>query len=158
MSVNTGPYLKTLYAGAAALGDAAVSSDAYFEIEGHEDLGLLIKQFPWPVLSSAGEIEVPLPMGMSKWQPQQTKVNQQGGVTLKETKAGHIAAFLEEVIASGGTFNAKVYEGEPNNYTRMCKIRDCFLVMDNPDRDFENRSQILMVSGTLFFHFFGNDA
>jgi hypothetical protein len=28
-------------------------------------------------------------------------------------------------------------------------------VFDNPDRDWENRSQVTMVSGTLNFHYFG---
>lgn len=158
MSVNTGAYLKGLFNSTQAMGDKVISSDAFFEIEGHEELGLLIKQFPWPELSSAGEIEVPMPMGAAKWQPQQVKINQQGGITLMETKAGHIQKFLEDILQTGGRFNAKVYEGEPGNFTRSAPIRDCFLQLDNPDRDWENRAQIMLVSGTLFFHYFGSDA
>lgn len=156
MTVSSGAYLKGLYNSTVAMGDKVVSSDAYFEIEGHEELGLLIKQFPWPELSSAGEIEVPMPLGAARWQPQQLKVNQQGQVTFMETVAGHIQNFMEEILITGGRFNAKVYEGTPDNYTRVCHIRDCFFQLDNPDRDFENRSQILLISGSLFFHFFGN--
>jgi hypothetical protein len=33
---------------------------------------------------------------------------------------------------------------------------DCFLQFDNPDRDWENRSAATTVSGTLFFHYFGD--
>jgi hypothetical protein len=154
--VNTGAYLKSLYNATVALGDKAVSSDATFEIEGYEHLSLLIKQFPWPELSPAGEIEVPMPMGAARWQPQQLKINQQGQITLMETQAGHIQAFLEDNISNGARFHAKVYEGTPDNYTRVCHIRDCFIQLDNPDRDFENRAQIMLVSGTLFFHYFGN--
>lgn len=154
--MNTGAYLKQLYNATSALGDKVISSDAFFEIEGHEELGLLIKQFPWPELSSAGEIEVPMPMGAARWQPQQLKVNQQGQVTFMETQAGHVQAFMEDILITGGRFNAKVYEGTPDSYTRVCQIRDCFFQLDNPDRDFENRSAIMLISGSLYFHYFGN--
>lgn len=156
MALRDGAYLKGLFNATAALGDKVIASDAYFEIEGFEDIGLLIKQFPWPTLAATGEIEVPMPMGSTRWQPQQLKTAQQGQVTFMETQAGHIQAFMESVIATGGRFNAKVYEGTPEDYVRKCEIRDCFIQLDNPDRDFENRSQILLVSGSLFFHYFGN--
>lgn len=155
MSVSSGGYLKGLFNATAALGDKAVSSDAMFEIVGFENLSLLIKQFPWPELSPAGEIEVPMPLGSARWQPQQLKINQQGGITLMETVNGDIQAFLEQIVDKGCRFDAKVYEGSAANPLRVCKISDCFLQLDNPDRDWENRSQILLVSGTLFFHYFG---
>lgn len=156
-NVKSGTALKAVYAATSALGDKVVASDAMFEIEGFEDISLLIKQFPWPELSPAGEIEVPMPNGAARWQPQQLKINQQGQVTFLETQAGHVQRFMEQVIDNNGArFNAKVYEGTADDFTRVCSIRDCFIQMDNPDRDWENRSQILQVSGTLFFHYFGN--
>lgn len=156
-NIRTGSYLKGLFNATAALGDKVIASDAYFEIEGWEELGLLVKQFPWPTLSPGGEIEVPMPMGGARWQPQQLKTHQQGQVTFMETQAGHIQTFMEEIIfQQGARFNAKVYEGTPDNYVRVCKIRDCFVQLDNPDRDWESRTQIMMMSGTLFFSYFGN--
>jgi len=157
-NVKSGAYLKGIFASTAALGDKVVSSDAYFEIEGYEQLGLLIKQFPWPELSPGGEIEVPMPFGSARWQPQQLKVHQQGQVTFMETQAGHVQEFLERIIFNDGArFNARVYEGTPDDHSRVCELRDCFLQLDNPDRDWENRGQIMMISGTLFFHYFGSD-
>ena len=156
-NVKTGAYLRSLYASTSALGDKVVSSDAFFEIEGHEQLGLLIKQFPWPELSPGGEIEVPMPCGATRWQPQQLKPAQQGQITLLETQSGHVQTLMENLIFNAGArFNAKIYEGTPDDFTRVCKIRDCFIVLDNPDRDWENRGQILQISGNLFFHYFGN--
>lgn len=155
-NVKSPAYMKSLFSSTVAMGDKAISSDAYFEIEGYESLGLLIKQFPWPQLSIAGEIEVPTPNGGTMWQPQNIKTAQQGAVTFMETEAGHIQAFLENVLSTGGRFNAKVYEGTPDDFKRIQKIRSCFVVLDNPDRDWENRAQILQVTGTLFFHYFGN--
>lgn len=155
MTVSKTAYLKTVYNATAAMGDKVVSSDATMEIEGYEHLGLLIKQFPWPELSPAGEIEVPMPLGLTRWQAQQLKLAQQGQVQIMETKQGHVADFLENILIQGARFNAKVYEGTPEDYTRVERIVDCFLVLDNPDRDFENRSQILLISGSMFFHYFG---
>lgn len=156
MTVSTGAALKSLFNSTTALGDKAVSSDATFEIKGAEDISLLIKQFPWPELTVGGEIEVPMPLGSMMYQPQQAKTAQQGQISFMETVDGHIAQFLERIVASGGKFNATVYEGTPDNYKRKCDIFQCFFQGDNPDRDWENRQQILLVSGSLFFHFFGS--
>lgn len=156
MTTSTPAYLKSLFNSTVALGDKAVSSDAFFEIIGHEDIGLLIKQFPWPEISPQGEIEVPMPMGSMTYQPQQLKTAQQGQVTMMETQQGHIATFLEDINTAGSYFDATVYEGTPDNYTRKCDLKRCFFVLDNPDRDFESRQQILLISGTLFFNYFGN--
>lgn len=157
MAVSKPSLLSSMFQGTVALGEKAVSSDGYFEIEGHEGLSLLIKQFPWPERTVAGEIEVPMPLGTAMWQSQQVKINIQGPVTLMETVSGHVAKLLEDVINNGGYFNAKVYEGVPENYTRVARLQRCFFVMDTPDRDYENRSAILQISGNLHAHFFGYD-
>ncbi|ABO60613.1 hypothetical protein LA345_39000 (plasmid) [Burkholderia vietnamiensis] len=156
MTVSTGAYLQQHYNQIKSLGDKSVSSDAQFVIEGFEDLRLLTKQFPWPTLTSAGEIEIAGPLGMTQFQPQQVKIAQQGQMQFYETRRGDMQAFLEKIIASGGRFNAKVYEGTMDKYQRACNIVDCFLQLDNPDRDWENRSQVTTISGTLFFHYFGD--
>ena len=89
------------------------------------------------------------------WQPQQAKIAQQGQVALEETVAGSIDNMLVNLISRGGLFNAKIYEGTPQRFLRAKPIVDCFLQIDNPDRDWENRSQILIFTGTMFFHYFG---
>jgi len=157
MTVSSAAYLKTFYDQTNDLGSKSISSDFSFEIEGYESMWLLAKQAPWPVISPAGEIEVPTPLGGSAWQPQQIKYNQQGAVAFQETIAGSVDKALIEIMSSGGTFNAKIYEGTPASFTRAKRVRDCFLQMDNPDRDWENRSQVLLFSGTLFFHYFGEE-
>jgi hypothetical protein len=155
MLAPNGVYLKGLFNSTKALGDKAISSDATFEIKGFENISLLIKQFPSPTLSPQGEIEVPMPMGSARWQPQQLKINQQGQISLMETQGGHIAQFMENILAQGARFDATIYEGTPAQFSRKCEIVDSFIQLDNPDRDWENRAQIMMVTGTLFFHYFG---
>lgn len=157
MTVSNANYLKSFYDATKAAGEKVVSSDFTLEIEGFEHNYLLAKQAPWPQISPAGEIEVPTPLGAGMYQPQQIKTYQQGQISLMETVAGHIDTMLVNLIVSGGVFNAKIYEGTPQKFLKAKRIVDCFIQVDNPDRDFENRAQILLFSGTMFFHYFGDD-
>ena len=156
---SSAAYLKQFYDATKAMGDSAITSDAMFEIEGFETIALLTPQFPMPVLTTFGEIELPGPLGTMMYQPQQTKIAHQGPITLKETRAGHINDTMLRLLSSGrqGVFNAKIYEGTPKRFLLAKRIQDCFIQVDNPDRDWENRSQVLTFSGTLFFHYFGED-
>lgn len=155
MTTSTGAHLKGIYNTARTMGDKAISSDAALEIIGFENMWMLTKQFPWPQLSVGSEIEVPAPMGMSTVQPGQVKIYQQGPITLFETKAGHVDNMLLNLIANGGRFDAKVYAGTPTAYSSVKPIVDCFIMFDSPDRDWENRTQVLTISGTLHYHYFG---
>lgn len=155
MTVSSGNYLKGFYDQTKAMGDKVVNSDFTLEIEGFEQNYLLARQCPWPVVAPQGEIEVPTPLGAAAWQPQQIRVHHQGQISLMEVTAGSVDQMLVDLIANGGTFNAKIYEGTPQKYLRYKRIEDCFVQIDDPDRDWENRSQILTFSGTMFFHYFG---
>lgn len=156
MTVSTTNILKGHYDATRAAGDKAINSDFAFEIEGFESSWLLVKQAPWPELSVQGEIEVPSPLGGTLWQPQQAKVAMQGPISLFETQAGTADKMLVDLITRGAYFNAKIYEGTPQKYLRVKRIEQCFVQIDSPDRDWENRSQVLTFSGTLFYHYFGD--
>lgn len=155
MTVSTHQFLKETFQEVQALGDKVVSSDSALEIVGHEGLWLITKQFPWPIMSSMGEIEVPGPLGIKHWQAQQAKAHHQGQVTFQEVVSGAIDNMLAEINARGGYFDAKVYEGTPEVYLRYKPIYRCFLNVDTVDRDTENVSQLMTISGTMFFHYFG---
>ncbi len=157
MTVSSAQHLKGYYDATRALGDKVVVSDATLEIEGFETMHFLTPQFPMPELSVAGEIEIPTPLGAAAWQPQQTKVHQQGSITLMETTAGHVSDMLLRLLTGGsqGRFNAKIYEGTPDKFYRAHRIIDCFMQIENPDRNWEDRSQVLKLTGTIFFHYFG---
>lgn len=153
---NTGAYLKQVLGTVAKMGNKAISSDAMFVVDGYEDIRLLTKQFPQPVTSTAGEIEVPGPLGTVTVQPQQLKVYQQGQIQFYETENGDVETFLESLQLNGSKFDATIYEGTMEKYTRAWRISNCFIEVENPDRDWENRSQVLMLSGTLHFHYTGD--
>lgn len=159
MTVSNLSYLSAMYQTTVGMGEAIVSSDFTMVIEGYESLYLLCKQAPWPELSPAGEIEVPMPLGSARWQAQQVKTWMQGSVAFKETTQGIIRKTLESMIAQnnsrGALFDAVIYEGDPSAALHGKRLRDCFLVLDPIDRDWENRGQIMLVSGNMFFHYFG---
>lgn len=155
MTVSVNQYLRGYYDKTKALGQKVVNSDYTFEIEGFEGMYLLAKQCPWPVTTVAGEIEVPTPLGVPIYEPQQIKPNKQGQVSFLETVDAPIDNMLVELITQGGTFNAKIYEGTPDKYLRYKRIVDAFIQIDDADRDWENRSQILTFSGTMFYHYYG---
>jgi len=156
MPVSTPDYLKKLADLAGALGSKAVNSDFTFEIEGHEETYLLVKQAPWIELSPQDAIEIPTVLGDVHGQPQQLKSYNQGPITLMETAAGTISnLMLQLILGNAGVFNAKIYEGTPLHFLRYKQYRNCFISLEAPSRDFENRSQILTFEGTLHFHYFG---
>lgn len=155
MTVSINKHLKGYYDKTKALGLKVVNSDFTLEIEGFEGTYLLAKQCPWPVTTVAGEIEVPTPLGVPIYEPQQIKPAKQGQVSLMETVDAPIDQLLVDLITGGGTFNAKIYEGTPDRFLSFKRIVDCFIQVDDPDRDWENRSQILMMTGTMFYHYYG---
>jgi hypothetical protein len=157
MTISSNMYLKGAFTATKALGDKAISSDAMLEIVGFEGMSLLIKSFPWPVLSSGGEIETPMPLGQAMYQPQQIKTHMSGGVTIMETVDGKVSDMLVNLLAKGGVFDAHAYEGTPQNHTRVKPLYGCFFVIDPAERDWENRSQQLNMTGQLHYHYFGDD-
>lgn len=155
MTVSVNQHLKGYYDKTKALGRKIVNSDMTLEIEGFEGMYLLTKQCPWPAVTVAGEIEIPTPLGVSVFEPQQIKPAKQGQVSFMEAEGAPIDQLLVDIIAGGGTFNAKIYEGTPDKFLSYKRITDCFIQVEDPDRDWENRSQVLTFSGTMFYHYYG---
>jgi hypothetical protein len=126
-------------------------------MDGFEKMGLLTKQFPWPIMGVMGEVEIAGPAGMPMYEPQQSKTAFQGSITFEETVTGMVHEFTRDVIVTNGGIipAATIYEGTPDRFYRAIRIRDAFFLFDNVDRDWENRSQVTLVNGTIFFHYFG---
>lgn len=157
MAVDTAEQLGSTYNIMRSIGAPSVNSDAFCEVIGFEQMGFLIKQFPWPVLASRGEIEVPMPNGGMTYKPQNIKTEFQGPVQLKETADGAVHRFLKELVSRKLEFDALIYEGTAERFTRGMKVRGCFFQIDTADRDWENRSQLTLLSGTMFGNYFGED-
>ncbi len=156
MSVSHGLYLKNHYLATQQMGYREISSDFQLEIKGYEETSIwMCKQAPDPQIVPGGEIEIPMPLGATRFQPAQVKVAQQGAVALTETMRGHVSSMLLSIIADGGTFDCSLYAGTTKDYLWRKDMWDCFLQLDNPDRNWDNRTEVVTLSGTLFFHYFG---
>jgi hypothetical protein len=153
--LNTAPYHQSNLRLTLALGDKVNAGDATFEPIGFNGIYLLVKQFPHPKISGGAEIEVPMAGGGSYWEQQPIETKFQGGITFLETVAGSVQQFANDVIKAGGYFDARIYEGTPGRHTRSYSLERCFFKLDPSDRDWENRQQVLMLTGTLFGNFFG---
>lgn len=155
MTVSARDQLKNHHGQIRNLGLKAINSDATLVFKGFEHIRLLCKQFPWPVETVGGNIEVPSILGSKMQQAQQFQVTFEGPVTLQETIQGTVDQFLQDLISTGGYFDAKVYEGTPEKYLRAKQINQCFFKADNPDRSWENNAQVLEITGTLYGHYYG---
>lgn len=156
MTVSTMAVLSRTFQNTNDIGAKAVQSDATLVIKGYEDTYLLLKQFPWPVATVSDVIEYYGPVGQKMVQPQQNKTKQEGPFTIYETVENHAGEFLKNIIAQGGEFDATVYAGRPDDYKRKEELKKCILVADTPDRDWENDTSPLMISGTMHYHWFAN--
>lgn len=155
MTVSTGAFLKNFHDTTVALGAKVISSDFTIEIEGFEAMYMLTKQCPWPVLTTGEAIEVPTVLGSAIWEPGQIKANQQGAIAFQETVAGSVDNLLVSLLTKGGEFNAKIYEGTPQKYLSYKRIIKCSLNCEPVDRDWENRTQPLLITGNMFYHYYG---
>ncbi len=159
MAVSDRAALQSVYASAKAQGKSAVVSDAAISIEGYGDSWLMISNVPWPSLTTGEAIPVPLAMGVEKMEPGQAKISHSGAVTIKETQLGAADDLLIWLLEHGGTFKkARLYEGIPDRHTRVKVIRDGMISVEAPaERDWESRTETLKLSGTMTFHYLGED-
>lgn len=154
MAVSKRLFAKNLFTGFEAMGDKKYSSDATMVIHGFDELHLLIKTFPHPILSTGEAVEIPMPMGLKKWQEGQVVVQQSGSITLSETVVGHGFRNLRELLKTGGRFDATVYEGTPESHTESFPMQSCSFTLEPAERDWESQTP-LEFTGTLSYHYFG---
>lgn len=140
-----------------SLGEKLNAGDATFSPEGYEGIYLLVKQFPHPSVSGGQEIEIPMAGGSSHYGQTPYDPKFTGQITFLEVTGGAVKAFAQQVLADGGFFDARIYEGTPDRHIRSYRLQQCFFKLDPSDRDWENRTQVLQLSGTLYGHYFGQE-
>jgi hypothetical protein len=157
MTINTEAYHQRNFKLTLAAGEKVNAGDATFEPIGFGGLYLLVKQFPHPKVSGGMEIEVATAGGGMYYDQGPVQTAFQGGITFFETTAGTVQRFAKDVLKGGGYFDARVYEGTPAKHFRSYLLERCFFKLDPADRDWENRQQVLMLNGTLYGNYFGNE-
>jgi hypothetical protein len=153
--INPADYHEKNFRLTQALGDKLNAGDATFEPVGFPGLYLLVKQFPHPTISGGQEVEVPMAGGGKYYDQAPIDTSFTGQITFLETTAGTVKQFAQDVLAAGGFFDARIYEGTPDRHTRSYLLERLFFKIDPSDRDWENRAMVLQLSGSLFGNFFG---
>lgn len=165
MAVTRASIIKGFHDESRLSGDKRVASDYSLQIDGYEDQWLYCKSQFWPLLTAGEGIEVPTAMGSAMWQPSQTKFHQQANVTFEENAYGSVNAMLVNLLTcraaeigygSGASrFSGWVYYGSPEQFIQRARIRDAFMSAEPVEVDWENRTQLVTIPGTLFYHFYG---
>lgn len=158
MPINPAEYHESLFRLTQALGEKINAGDATFEPIGFDGIYLLTKQFPHPHLSGGMEIETAVAGGGKGWEQGPYDPTFQGQITFYDTVAGTVKQFARDVVSAGGYFDARIYEGTPQRHTRSYVLEKCFFRLDPSDRDWENRTMLNMLNGTLFGHYFGKES
>ena len=156
-AINPATYHEANLRMTLAMGDKVNAGDATFEPVGFDGLYLLIKQFPHPKVGGGAEIEVPMAGGGTYFEQQPMETKFQSSLMFLETTAGTVQQFLRDVVAGGGFFDARIYDGTPQRHFRSYLLERCFCRVEPVDRDWENRSQVLQIAATLYGHYFGKE-
>ena len=158
MAVNTADYHQQNFRLVQALGDKINAGEASFAPIGYDGMYLLIKAFPHPSVSGGEPIQAFMPGGGSYYEQAPIDTSFSESITAYETKAGTLKQFLRDVLANGGFFDARIYEGSPDRHTRSYLLRRCFIKLAPSERDWENKASLLQISGTLTGSYFGEEA
>lgn len=158
MAIITADYLETNYRLSLAMGAKLNAANATFAPVGFEGMYILVKQFPHPIISGGTEIEVAMPGGGRYYEQSSPDTSFTGPITFFETEAANVQQFMRDVMTRGGYFDARIFEGTPERYSRSYLIERAFIKLDLPDRDWENKAMVLMLSGTINFNYFGQSS
>lgn len=155
MALQTAAFHQQNFNLLQALGSKLQVNNAVMAPVGFEGMNLLIKQFPHPIISGGQEIESYGPGGLMYYEQAPIKTAFQGPISFYETEALTVQQFMIDLIGQGGYFDARIYEGTLQNNIRAYRITRAFISLDAPDRDMEARGQLLVMSGTITYNYFG---
>ena len=155
MAVSMSAYLGNVLNKVLSMGKKVMSSDFTLEPQGYEKMYLLTSQFPLPVLSSGEPAEYYMPLGIKGGQPTQSEIFQQGSIAFYETTAFELRKFMSWLAARGGVCDFNFYHGTPEKYTDKGEMVSAFIVLEKPDLDWENKTQVVKVTGTIYYYYFG---
>ena len=149
-----------VYQKTKSLGEKSINSEYIFVIDGEPDVEYLMKQFPLPITAPEDIIEVPMVGGIKGGTQQIPRFDHRGTCALAETVSGHARALLERAqatrtVSQRPKFSGTIYHGTPDNHTQKWRIIDAqFFGFDPVDVDVENRGQLTVYSGQIFYMYF----
>lgn len=148
------------YQATKALGEKSINSEYVLVLDDAPDIQYLFKQFPIPVTAPEDIIEVPMQGGIKGGTQQVPRFDHRGTVAISETVGGHARALLEAAQATRSVkerpkFNGVIYHGTPDSHAQKWRIIDAqFFGFDPIDTDVENRGQLTVYQGQIFYMYF----
>jgi len=140
------------------MGAHLLGSQGMLVPRGLEDLRFYIKTCPRPIVTNGDPAEVHYAGGYSSHVPGIPQTRFSGGFSMYETEAGHAQMLAEYIVASGGLIDCDYYDGRSDKFTRVYELLNCAMRFEPTDFDTENRSQAMIVSGTMDYNYFGSFA
>jgi hypothetical protein len=147
--------LKADYEAMKQIGSPLLACQGMLVPRGYTDGRLLIKSMPYLIVTNHDPAEVDLGGGAQMGVAGIPKNHYQGQITMTETEAGHVSQFAEFVVASGGAIDCDFYVGRLGAFTRTYEMTDCKFRFDSPSIEASSRSQVLDVSGSVDYAYFG---
>lgn len=154
MPIQTADYHRSNYLRQIALGRKLNAGESVFVPVGFNGIELLVKSFSTPYLSG-GEAYETFGPGFRTFDQAQPDTSFQSAITFYDTEAGTTRQFLTDIVAQGGFIDAWIYEGTADRYTAAYLLERCIIKVDPVERDFESRTQSLLISGQISYNFFG---
>lgn len=156
---------KRDYETAKSLGAAALACNAVLIPTGHESLRLLIQNFTRPMATNNDPADVDYAGGLASHVQGVPKTDFEGSITVIETEKGAVSKFAQAVVDNGGylkeckvVFGAS--DGQSNDGTTVYTIYDVAVTFSDGggEIDASSRSQILTITGSIRYMYFGENA
>ena len=117
---------------------------------------LLFQSFPRPIVTNNDIGDVAYAGGLQSHVPGTPKTSYQGSITLLETETGMAGQFAELILANGGVMDCDYYDGRPDRFTKVFELLDCAFTFESADMQSDGRSQVVTISGSIQYMFFGD--
>ena len=157
--------LRKNYETAKGLGAPALACNAILVPKGHENLFLLFQNFTRPMPTNNDAATVDYAGGLESHVAGIAKTSFETSITCIETEKGMIHNFAQAIVDNGGFLDqARVIfgasDGTQNAGTKVYDIFDLTPTFGDGGGEFDasSRSQILTVSGSMRYMYFGENS
>lgn len=158
-------HLKREYETAKTLGTPALACNAILIPKGFEHMRLLVQNFQRPMVTNNDSADIDFAGGLAAHRPGVPKTSFESSITCIETEKGAVSQFSQAVMNMGGSVDScsvifNISDGQTNTQPIVYTIYDVnFTFSDGGGEiDASSRSQILTVSGSMRYMYFGGDA
>ena len=147
--------LKSDYELARQSGSPLLQCQGMLVPRGFEHMRLLFQSFPRPIATNNDIADVAYSGGLQAHVAGVPKTSYNGALTILETESGACTAFSEFLLANGGSIDCDYYDGRIDRFTKSYELLDCAITLEAADMAADGRSQVVTVSGTIQYMYFG---